>query len=132
MKFKRRRYRILCVADSFFGLQTLQEALQGSGYEVLLAFTPDHAVAATIRDRFDAIILEAELIRREGSATAEALKLARPEVPVLLLNHRQDPARVDELPKGVDLGVAGRSSDAVISALGMLFSQRRTAAANSE
>jgi len=122
MKMKRWRYRILCVADSVFGLQTLQEALQGYGYEILLAFTPDHAVAATISDKFDAIILEAELIRQQGSAAAEALKLARPDVPVLLLNHRQDPARADELPKGVDLGVAGRSPDAVISALGMLLS----------
>jgi len=132
MKVKRWRYRILCVADSVFGLQTLQEALQGSGYDVLLAFTADHAVAATIGDKFDAIILEAELIRKQGSAAAAALKLARPDVPVLLLNHRQDPARVDELPKGVDLGVAGRSPDAVISALGLLLSQRRTAAANSK
>ena len=132
MKPKRRRYRILCVADSVFGLQTLQEALQGSGYQVLLAFTPDHAVAATIRDRFDVIILDAKLIRKEGSATAEALKLARPGVPVLLLNHRRDPARTEELPKGVDLAVEGRSPNAVIAALGTLLGQRKTAAANSE
>lgn len=132
MKAERKRYRVLCIADSFFGLRVLQDALQEAGYEVLLAFTPDHAVAASIHDEFDAVILDAELIRKEGAALGEALKLARPTVPLLLLDHREDANRADALPEGVDSAVAGRSPAAVLSALVALLGENTAAAANSE
>lgn len=129
---ERKRHRVLCVADSRFGLQTLQEALLESGYEVALAFTPDHAVAASVSQEFNAIILDAELIRKQGTEPAPALKLARPYVPLLLLDHREDPARADALPEGVDVAVAGRSPNAVISALVRLLDENHATAANSK
>lgn len=117
MKPARKRKRVLCVAQALFRLGVLQDAIRESGYEVLLAFTADHAVAACISTECDAIILDAELIRNAASALAETLKLARPNVPILLLDQREDRTRKDQLPKGVDAAIDGRSPAKVLEVL---------------
>jgi DNA-binding response OmpR family regulator len=119
--------RVLCVAQSFPSLEMLEAAIRESGYSLLLAFTTDHAVAACVNGKFAAVILDAELVRGEGEALAEALKLIRPKLPVLLLEHREDPTRGAVLPKGVDAAVIGRSPAAVVGGLKALLGKNRTA-----
>lgn len=112
---------MLCVGPLLPGLRALQEAIQRHGYEVLLAFTADHAVAVSISNHCDAVILDAELIRAEAATLAQTLKLARPEIPILLLDHREDRTRKDSLPHGVDAAVAGKAHGAVIAWLAARF-----------
>jgi DNA-binding response OmpR family regulator len=121
---KKPHERVLCVGPLLPGLRALQEAIQRQGYEVLLAFTADHAVAVSISNPCDAAIVDAELIRAEGVTLAETLKLARPEIPVLLLDHREDQSRRDSLPKGVDAAVDGKSHRAVLAWLAAIFEQK--------
>ncbi|HZR28014.1 MAG TPA: hypothetical protein VFA71_04485, partial [Terriglobales bacterium] len=64
-----------------------------------------------------AVILDAELIRSAASTLPETLKLARPNVTILLLDHRENPARKNQLPKGVDAVIAGNSSKEVVAGL---------------
>ncbi len=120
----KKHHRVLCVASGLAGLHALQEAIQRRGYEVLLAFTADHAVAVCVGHLCDAVILDAELVRSEAATLAETLKLARPNVPILFLDHRRDPARKDQLPKGVDAAVTGRSPSAVLAGLQALLDER--------
>ncbi len=127
MTSKTKPERILCVAQSFPRLEALEIAVRESGYSLLLAFTTDHAVAACVNAKFAAVILDAELIRGEGEALAEALKLIRPKLPVLLIDHREDPTRRDALPKGVDAAVIGRSPAAVLGGLKSLLGKNQTA-----
>src|SRR5262249_55454418 len=115
MDLKKQHERVLCVGPLLPGLRALQEAIQREGYEVLLAFTADHAVAVSISNPCDAVILDAEVVRAEAATLAETLKLTRPEIPVLLLDHREDQSRANALPKGVDAAVAGRSHSAVLA-----------------
>jgi DNA-binding NarL/FixJ family response regulator len=82
-----------------------------------LAFTADHAVAACISSECDAVIVDADLIRSPTSTLAETLKLAKPNVPILLLDHREDPTRKDQRPKGVDAAIAGRFTAEVLAGL---------------
>jgi DNA-binding response OmpR family regulator len=124
MDLKKPHERVLCVGPLLPALRSLQEAIQRQGYDVLLAFTADHAVAVSIANSCDAVIVDAELIRAEGATLAETLKLARPEIPVLLLDHREDQSRRDALPKGVDAAVVGKSHGAVLAWLAAIFEQK--------
>ena len=124
MKPRGRRQRVLCIAQSLFRLGTLQDAMRESGYEVLLAFTADHAVAACISSECDAVIVDAELIRNATSTLAETLKLARPNIPILLLDDRGDTSRKGQLPKGIDLAIRGRSPVKVLTGLAAFLGER--------
>jgi DNA-binding response OmpR family regulator len=124
MDVRKSHERVLCVGPLLPGLRALQEAIQRQGYEVLLAFTADHAVAVSIANSCHAVIVDAELIRAEGVTLAETLKLARPEIPVLLLDHREDQSRRDSLPTGVDAAVVGKSHGAVLAWLAAIFEQK--------
>ena len=119
--------RILCVAQSFPRIEALEAAIRESGYSLLLAFTPDHAVAACVNSEFAAVVLDAELVRGEGEALAEALKLIRAKLPILLIDHREDPTRKDVLPKGVDAVVIDSSPAAVLAELKALLADNPTA-----
>ena len=107
------RPKVLCVAQLPSLLNSLQAVLQPAGYEVLQAYT--------------AVILDAELIRVKGYSGAEALKLVRPAVPIMLLDHRADPARKDGLPKGVDSAVFGMSAAAILAGLADLLGNNKAA-----
>jgi DNA-binding response OmpR family regulator len=124
MKSRGKRQRVLCVVQSLFRLGPLQDAIRESGYEVLLAFTADHAVAACISSECDAVILDADLIRSPTSTLAETLKLARPNVPILLLDHREDPARKEQRPKGVDAAIGGRFPAEVLAGLATFLGEK--------
>src|SRR5579859_2780791 len=71
-------------------------------------------------------ILDAELIRDATSTLAETLKLARPHIPILLLDDRGDPNRKDRLPKGVDGAMSGRFPAEVWRALPPSLEKCRT------
>jgi|SRR5579859_247586 len=121
MDSKTKPSRILCIAQSAQRLHVLEAAIRESGYSVLLAFTADHAVAVCVSHEIVAVILDAELMRDGGSGVAETLKLLRPTLPILLLDQREDPARADILPKGVDGAVVGTSPAPVYAALKALL-----------
>lgn len=113
--------RVLCVAQSLARLEALQGAIAENGYSVSLAFTADHAVAACVGNEFAAVVLDAEMIRAAGSGVAEAIKMVRPRLPILLIDHREDPARYGFLPKGVNASVTDMTPTAVLSALTYLL-----------
>ncbi len=115
------RPKVLCVAQLPSLLNSLQAVLQPAGYEVLQAYTADQAVAICVGQQVQAVILDAELMRVKGYSGAEALKLVRPAVPIMLLDHRTDPARKDGPPKGVDSSVFGMSAAAILAGLADLL-----------
>ena len=125
MDNRKQNERVLCAGPLLPGLRELQEAVERQGYDVLLAFTADHAVAVLIANRCDAVILDAELIRAEWATVAETLKLARPDVPILLLDHREDQARKGPPPRGVDAAVSGRSHGEVLAWLAARLEKER-------
>ena len=84
------RARILVADDDQAILQVLNTVLSGDGYEVITAEDGAAALAIARGDRFDLILLDVQMPRLDGLATARLLrqepKLA--DVPIVMLTAR--------------------------------------------
>jgi CheY-like chemotaxis protein len=84
------RARILVADDDRAVLQVLETVLSGDGYQVITAEDGEAALALARKDTFDLILLDVQMPRLDGLATARQLrtepKLA--DVPIVMLTAR--------------------------------------------
>lgn len=92
--------RILVVDDDIELAGLLQFALSGAGYEVLLAFDGEQALAQFARHAPELVVLDVNLPKLDGFQVLAALRHGS-DVPVMMLTVRADEA--DEV-RGLDLG----------------------------
>ncbi|WP_024891732.1 response regulator transcription factor [Luteimonas huabeiensis] len=92
--------RILIVDDDVELAGLLRFALANAGYEVLVAFDGDQALALVERSAPDLVLLDVNLPGRDGFEVLEALRRSR-DLPVMMLTVRAD--EEDEV-RGLDLG----------------------------
>src|SRR5690349_5371958 len=91
---------VLCVACSLETMSGIRDFLNHSHIQILSASTRDQAVALCVSHSVNVALIDGESIRGEELSLAEALKLVRPYLPVILLEERRRP-RTD-LPQNVD------------------------------
>ena len=97
------RRRILVVEDEDSLVVTLRDRLQSEGYDVEVAFDGDAAVDLGVQPRFDLIILDVSLPRKNGFDVCRDLRARRVQTPVLMLTARgQVVDRVVGLKLGAD------------------------------
>ncbi len=89
---KNGRKRILLVDDDPEVLQTIELALKGQGYEVLLAHDGAEGLARAERDAPDLIILDVIMPRRSGFAVLDRIRSNREHSPrIILLTANTEP-----------------------------------------
>jgi DNA-binding response OmpR family regulator len=95
--------RVLVVEDDSAIRRGLVDALQFSGYEVLQAAEGNDGMAQGLRATFDLLLLDLILPNRSGFEILEAVRAARPTLPVIILTARGEEAdRVKGLRLGAD------------------------------
>jgi two-component system, OmpR family, response regulator MprA len=95
--------RVLVVDDEPQLRRALERALKLEGYEVGLAGDGDEALALAGSERFDAVVLDVLMPKRDGLSVCRELRDRGDRTPVLMLTARdavQD--RVDGLDAGAD------------------------------
>jgi len=79
----------------------LKKALRKAGFQILEAFTTDHAVAVCVNNLIDAVVLDQNwFIETDGWSVAQSVKAVKPNLRVLLIVDARKTGT--ELPKGVD------------------------------
>ncbi|HKV93193.1 MAG TPA: hypothetical protein VJW20_11660 [Candidatus Angelobacter sp.] len=109
-----KNYTLLLLADR----RTSQtaKALKGSGYRLMMTFTPDHAVAICVNNTVDAVILDQEhFIQTEGWSVAQSLKMIRHSICVILVIRGKIVGK--DLPAGVDAVVPESDPQALLVSL---------------
>ena len=91
--------RVLCVACSPKVFGALDQAFRYSRLHVLSAATRDKGVAICVAEVITVAVLDGESIRGEECSVAQALKIVRPNLPIILLEERE---RLSNLPDGID------------------------------
>lgn len=92
------------------------KALKGSGYRLMMTFTPDHAVAICVNNTVDAVVLDQEhFIQTEGWSVAQSLKMIRRTICVILVVRGK--ILSNNLPAGVDAVVPESDPQALLVSL---------------
>jgi len=92
------------------------KALKGSGYRVMMTFTPDHAVAICVNNAVDAVILDQEhFVQTEGWSVAQSLKMIRNSLCVVLVV--RGTILGNTTPEGVDAIVPESDPQALLASL---------------
>jgi DNA-binding response OmpR family regulator len=84
--------RVLVVEDEPRIAHFLAKALRLDGHEVVVAEDGEVAVFLSLTEPFDAVVLDLTLPGRSGLEVLETVHAERPDVPVLMLTGRDDPA----------------------------------------
>ncbi|MBX6377274.1 MAG: response regulator transcription factor [Clostridia bacterium] len=92
--------RILVVDDERPIADILRFHLERSGYEVVVAYNGEDAIALTQRERFDLVLLDLMLPRVDGFSVCREIR-SRSGVPILMLTARQDE---QDVVQGLELG----------------------------
>lgn len=83
---KERRKRILIVDDDVEIVDTLQAALEASGYDVVFARDGTQGLAMSIREEPDLMILDMMMPKRSGFLVLEKLQRIRDEMlPIIMI-----------------------------------------------
>lgn len=77
---------ILCVDDEQHGLMIRQMLLERVGYSVLTAGTAREGLALFSRRPVDAVLLDYFLPDLDGGLVATAMRLIKPDVPIILFS----------------------------------------------
>jgi CheY-like chemotaxis protein len=77
---------ILCVDDEHHGLMIRQMLLERVGYSVLTAGTAREGLALFSRQSVDAVVLDYYLPDVDGGVVATAMRLIKPDVPIILFS----------------------------------------------
>ena len=96
--------RILVVDDESLVCDSIKSVLASDGHEVVMAFNAEEALEA-FRDReFDIVITDYEMPVMKGDKLAAAIKMLRPEQPIILITAYAESLRLKgNFPLGVDL-----------------------------
>jgi hypothetical protein len=90
--------------------------LRTSGYNVLLSFTPDHAVALCVNHAMDAVVLDQEhFVVTDDWSVAQSVKLIKPRTRVVLMVRGRILGK--KLPPGIDAMIAEGDTQALLKAL---------------
>ena len=94
--------------------------LKGSGYRLMMTFTPGHAVAICVNNPIDAVVLDQEhFVQTEGWSVAQSIKMIRHRICVLLVVRGKIVANT--LPAGVDAIVPESDPEALIAGIRQLL-----------
>lgn len=77
---------ILCVDDERNGLMIRRMLLERVGYSVLTAETAREGLAIFSRKTIDAVVLDYYLPDVDGARVATAMRLIKPDVPIILFS----------------------------------------------
>lgn len=111
----RQPIKVLCVACSPGTIAQLQHVLSHSQVQILSAATRDHAVAICVSHAVSIAVIDGESIRGQELSLAEALKMIRPSLPIILLEERRRPE--SEIPQHIDLIVPVGAPDGLLAKL---------------
>ena len=94
--------------------------LKGSGYRLMMTFTPDHAVAICVNNPIDAVVLDQEhFVQTEGWSVAQSIKMIRHRICVFLVVRGKIVGHT--LPAGVDAIVPESDPPALIAIIRQLL-----------
>jgi DNA-binding response OmpR family regulator len=93
--------RILVAEDEPAIADFIEHGLSAEGYAVSVAYNGDDALSMALSQDFALLILDRMLPGRDGIAVLEALRVAKPELRVIMLTARAD---VDDRVEGLDAG----------------------------
>lgn len=82
---------ILCIDDDASILRYEKALLERSGYEVLTAPSGQQGLKLATTCQCDAVVLDYEMYGMNGQEVASEIKLAKPEMVVILLSGREVP-----------------------------------------
>jgi len=77
---------ILCVDDEHHGLMIRRMLLEKVGYSVLTAGTAREGLALFSHQAVDAVVLDYYLPDVDGARVATAMRLIKPDVPIILFS----------------------------------------------
>lgn len=109
---------VLCVVDR--RRNPVARTLRRAGFVILETFTTDQAVALSVSNRIDCVVLDQEFfVETDGWSVAQSLKLVRPNMCILLVSRAAH--LNDRLPKSVDAIVPAREPQQVVETLRRLL-----------
>ncbi len=82
---------ILCIDDDASILRYEKALLERSGYEVLTAPSGQQGLKLATTCQCDAVVLDYEMYGMNGQEVASEIKLAKPEMVVILMSGREVP-----------------------------------------
>lgn len=100
----------------------MDHAFRYSRLHVLTAATRDKGVAICVSEVIAVAVLDGESIRGEECSVAKALKMVRPNLPIILLEERE--RVLDNLPEGVDAVVPLRATEKLLRKIEELLNLR--------
>jgi len=115
---------ILCVANTAFDLNHIAASFQGSGFNVLSAYTADQAVGIAARNPIRAIIVHERMLIEDAWSVARSLKMVNSAPIVVLYDKHTD----DALPNSVDLLLGNPSRRDLLAVVTMLLARNATPA----
>ena len=110
---------ILCVANTTFDLNHISASFQGSGFNVLSAYTADQAVGIAARNPIRAIIVHERMLIDDAWSMAQSLKMVN-SAPIVVL---YDKHTEDALPNCVDLLLGNASKRELLAVVTMLIAR---------
>ena len=87
------RKTILCIDDDAAILHYEKALLERSGYEVLVASSAQQGLRLAISCECDAVLLDYRMLGVNGDQIASEIKLAKPELVVILLSGGEVPVQ---------------------------------------
>jgi DNA-binding response OmpR family regulator len=120
---------ILCIDDEALGLKIRKAVLEKEGYRVLTATDGSSGLALFKEEPVDGVILDYYMPGLDGGQVAVAMRMQRPEVPILLLSaYLNLPAEVVKL---VDFTVLkGEGPAELLIKVRRMLSERRRETGN--
>jgi CheY-like chemotaxis protein len=113
-------YTVLCIDDEALGLQIRKVLLEVAGYKVLTALDGKSGLALFEDNTIHAVLLDYLMPGMDGGRVAAAMRVMKPEVPILLHS-----ACVDLSPETINLVDAtmpkGEGPETLISRLQLLI-----------
>ena|ERR1700761_5043227 len=103
---RQERPRILCISESPVQLKEISSAIASLGYEAILASTPERALACCIGTQVAAVVLGTESLTEMGFSAAQSIRMARPDLPILLLEQGHN----GDVPHGISAVAASVST----------------------
>jgi len=106
---------ILCVANTTFDLNHISASFQGSGFNVLSAYTADQAVGIAARNPIRAIIVHECMLTDDVWSISQSLKMVSSAPIVVLYDKPMEGAR----PNSVDLLLGNASKRELLAVVTM-------------
>lgn len=78
--------RVLCVDDEPSVLMLQEKMLEGAGFKVLTATSGPEAIRLFESSRVDLVVMDFWMAGMNGITTAEKMKKAKPEIPIVFLS----------------------------------------------